>query len=198
MNTEITHIKEGNKIIIRNARVTYVGLAHATRFKNLESSKPRFQISVLLETGSKAHKDFQAALDSVGMENYKRKLAPDATCLKDGAYHKNEAYHKYHIVSMYAYEDPQLSDKGAPAVLSPSKRKIPSTETGDPEYPYAGCYCNVVGELYVTKAFERINGGVKAVQFVARGEALPTGGDSSALVAMLPTLEDLDPVDLDV
>ncbi len=129
--------------------------------------KPKFQLTALVEPGSKADKQINKAIDEIIDEMWgdrPKKLKDDRVCYRDGNEKDPvpEGYEDMMYLTMSNERRPQVVDRD----------KSPLTE--EDGKIYGGCITNVVVRLWAQdhpKWGVRINGSLEAVQYAGKGEA---------------------------
>lgn len=186
MTPKVTKLPSG-QYLATNVRVAYPDLAKAVPFKNDPKNTPRYGVTVLIPSDSEACEFLKKEINALAKEKHKLPKLPEAdSCLQDGDSKANESYHGNHVLSLYAYPNEKSADKGKPSVRNRSNTN--DVPEGDPGYPYSGCYCNVMFDLYTPSNWKKVSGGLKVVQKVADGDVIGKTVDTSAL----PSLPDED------
>jgi hypothetical protein len=185
MTPTVTKLPSG-QYLATNVRVAYPQLAKPVPFQNDPKNTPRYGITVLLPTGSEACNILQKEIQQIAKDKHKVPKLPEAdSCLQDGDGKANESYHGNHVLSLYAYPNDN-ADKGKPSVRN--RANTADVPEGDSAYPYSGCYCNVLFDLYTPAKWKKVSGGLKVVQKVADGAVIGKTVDTS----VMPSLPDED------
>ena len=185
MKPTVTKLASG-QYLATNVRLAYPELTTPKSFNNDPKNTPRYSITVLVPTGSEAHTFLQSEITQLAKDKHKLPKLPEAdSCLQDGDGKTNQAYHGSHILSLYSYPNASL-DKGKPSVRN--RANTNDVSEGSPEYPYSGCYGNVLFDLYVPAKWKKVSGGLKCVQKVADGDVIGKTTDTS----VMPSLPDED------
>lgn len=158
------------EITIKGVRASYPSVFKKKAFGGDDGDgegKPKFQLTALVEPGSKADKQISKAIDEIIDEMWgdrPKKLKDDRVCYRDGNEKDPvpEGYENMMYLTMSNERRPQVVDRD----------KSPLTE--EDGKIYGGCIVNVVARLWAQdhpKWGVRINGSLEAVQFAGKGEA---------------------------
>lgn len=164
-NSEVLHLN--------NVRLSYLQLVTPTAFQ--EGQEKKFQATALLDVSDPDHqkiiKDVKRAARDLMNRAYGKDFKPaglKGVCFGDG----NKVTDDDGNVRD-GYKDTfyvRLNSKVRPGTAN--RRGQPVVE-GDPQFPYSGAYGNVTCTLWAqnNQFGKRINGNLRAVQFVKDGEA---------------------------
>lgn len=163
------------KIKLNDVRISFPEIFEAKAFNE---GAPRFSATFLFEPGGKVNKVIDSAIDSVGLDKWKKEWpkikkqleSADKTCLHDGDLKDYDGYEGMLFLNAANKTRPTVIDRDK-TPLSESDGKI-----------YGGCYVNAVVELWAqdNQYGKRINASLKGVQFLRDGEPFgASGGDCS-------------------
>jgi hypothetical protein len=158
------------KLTLKNVRLSFPHLFQKATFSGNET---KFEATFLLHKESQA--DQIKALKTAIAEKLKTdlkgaKLAADKICLRDGDEVAYDGYAGHFSI--------KASNNKRPVVID--RDKSPLTE--DDNRIYAGCYVNVIVELWAqdNQYGKRINANLLGVQFAKDGEPFGDGGVSAS------------------
>lgn len=165
------------KLTIKNARLSFPNLWEAATVNG--EGAPKFSAAFIIPKDHPQVKEFRAAVEQVAKEKWPTKFAAvmKASSAKDrNPLHDGDAKAQYagfdgnYYVSASNAVRPKIKDRDGKTDLIPSDGR-----------PYAGCYVNVILELYAqdNKYGQHVNATLLGVQFVRDGEAFAGGGTAS-------------------
>lgn len=165
--------------MLKNVQVAWPQLHRPKSFKNDDKSPPRFSGTAFIPQDATDIIEFlQKEIAATALDKLKiKKLAPDASCLKDGNESDNEACNGFFTLGCYSYPNDNVAGKGKPTVLALDKSII--TDPDDARNPESGDYCDVLFDLYVSPQYKRVNAGLKAVQKKSTGPRIGNSVDLS-------------------
>lgn len=158
------------KIKLNNVRLSYPCLYEPKAFQG--EGEPKFSANFLFEAEGENHRIVVEALKAQAKESfnedavkkYTNLVKAGKTCLCDGSLKSFEGYEGMYYLTAKSKKRPLLIDRD---------KSITTKEDG---IFYAGCYVNVIADVYIPKSYPGIWAELKAVQFYAHGE--PIGGSS--------------------
>lgn len=164
--------------LLKDVIGAYPSLYKATTIKNIADSKPRFGITVLIpKTATKVIAEIKNSIAAVAKDKLKiSKLAEADSCFRDGDENSNENFHGHYVLSLYKYPSENAARGGAPDVVDGGKNQI---SQGASNEPLSGDIVNVLFDLYTPSKWKKVSGGLKAVQFVSKGEFIGAGSSAS-------------------
>lgn len=178
-------MSESKVIKLNNVRLSFPELFKAKAFQ--EGQTPKFSASFLIDPstkeGKKLIKMIRKEIDDLAKSNWSKGVPKSLKiCLQDGNTKDYDGYEDMMYVSSNNDTRPVLVDR----------KRNPISEQDD--VLYAGCYVNASINLWCqdNQWGKRVNAGLRAIQFVADGEAF--GG---ARVDVDEEFDDVDDDDLD-
>lgn len=151
-----------SKMMIKNVRLSFPSIFQRAVFDGQEG---KYEATVLIDKKDTKTKKIldKAIAEAIAEANIK--VASDKRCLKDGDESDYDGYEGNWSL--------KAANSKRPTVLN--RDKTPLTE--DDEVLYAGCYVNVVIDLWVqnNKFGKRVNANLYGVQFVKDGEPFGMG-----------------------
>lgn len=148
--------------MIKNVRLSFPSIFQRAVFDGQEG---KYEATVLIDKNDTKTKKIldKAIAEAIAEANIK--VASDKRCLKDGDESDYDGYEGNWSL--------KAANSKRPTVLN--RDKTPLTE--DDEVLYAGCYVNVVIDLWVqnNKFGKRVNANLYGVQFVKDGEPFGMG-----------------------
>jgi hypothetical protein len=151
-----------SKMMIKNVRLSFPSIFQRAVFDGQEG---KYEATVLIDKNDTKTKKIldKAIAEAIAEANIK--VASDKRCLKDGDESDYDGYEGNWSL--------KAANSKRPTVLN--RDKTPLTE--DDEVLYAGCYVNVVIDLWVqnNKFGKRVNANLYGVQFVKDGEPFGMG-----------------------
>jgi hypothetical protein len=182
--------KTSEKIRFNNARVAFVTLDEAKPYE--EGQLPMFTLDVLLDPSNAEHAATYAKVVAEGKrlatEEYGSDEGIKNRCFGKGDNRKragtNDVYDGYtgmRYVKLKAQAD--RAAVGGKHFGFVANRQAKVIAPGDPQWPYGGCYCNVVGTLWALSTKSKhirhgktIGGNLLTIQFVRDGDAFGGAG----------------------
>ena len=169
------------KFTLNNVRLSFPSLFQKAVFEGKET---KFEATFLINKDSQSDliSKVEKAIDSLLAEKFAGKSIPKSvkrTCLKDGDLTDTDGYSNH-----MAFKG---SNTKRPTVINRDKSPI----TEDDDILYAGCYVNVICDLWYSDhplGGKQVLGNVLGVQFVKDGEAF--GADTAASVDEFDTIDD--------
>jgi hypothetical protein len=171
-------------IRIENVRLAFPKLFEA---KPVGSGDTKyFSVALPIEPGSKNAKTLDEAINAVAEEKWKdkwktvlKKIVDDGNCgykKKPLSNSDGEVYSGFE--DMYSLNASRREDKGQPTIIDRDRSQL----TAKSGKPYAGCYCNVIVDIWAqdNQYGRKINFELKGVQFVKDGDAFGGGSVASA------------------
>lgn len=147
-----------------------------------------FMIPKGTDAGKAAKAKFDAEIERVKKANPKVKFKSKDICLKDGDTDEDaDDNYKGH----WFFAANRNEDQKAPKVLDKKKQPIKSD---DDQFPYSGCWVNVVVGVYKPKGWDKICASLEIVQF-AKNDTPFAGVNASA--DDLPEMDDDEDDNLD-
>jgi hypothetical protein len=156
------------KIKLQNVRLSFPSLFRKAVFNGEET---KFEATLLIAKDSPLVADIKKAIDAKLQSDFEgKKLPADKICFKDGDDFDYDGYAGNYSI--------KASNNKRPIVID--KDKTPLTE--DDNRIYAGCYVNVIVELWAQNNSygKRINANLLGVQFAKDGEPFGDGGVSAS------------------
>lgn len=168
------------KVKLQNVRLAFPSLFEAKTVGG--EGEPRFSAAFVIEPGTENAKALKSALDAVAKEKWKDKAAgvlkelrsKGRVCYREEPLSKDgEVYDGFE--GMHSLN---ASNKARPLILDRDKSQL----TAQDGRPYAGCYVNVVLDVWAqdNNFGKRINATLSGVQFVRDGDAFGGGRPASA------------------
>lgn len=169
------------KVKLSKVRLAFPNLFKAVAIGSDANAEPRFSAAFAIEPGSENAKALHAAVTAVAKEKWADKAAgvfkelksKGKICYKEEALSKDgEVYDGFE--DMHSLN---AGNKARPTILD--KDKSPLVEADGK--PYAGCYVNVVVDIWAQDNSwgKRINATLSGVQFHSDGEAFGGGRPAS-------------------
>lgn len=165
------------KIVLKNVRLAFPELWEAKAVDG--EGEPAFSAAFLLPKNHPQVKEFREAEETVGKEQWKDKwpqikkeiVANNRLAMKDGDTKASYAGYEGNLFV-------SSRNKTRPTVIDRDRSPL----TAKDGRPYAGCYVNVIVELWAqdNKYGKRINASLSGVQFLKDGEAFSGGRPASA------------------
>lgn len=170
---------EQERIVIRNARLSFPSLFETAKFNGEDTGKYEATLLLDKEKNKKDIKKLQNEIDTLIAEQLKTKIPAEKICLKDGDESEREEYTGYYYI--------KAATKKRPVVLDKDKSMI----VAEDDKIYSGCYVNAsIGLWAQNNQFgKRINGNLFGIQFSKDGEAF---GNTVNCVDDFDTIEDDD------
>lgn len=160
---------DSDKITLKNVRLSFPRLFEARAFQ--EGQKPRYEATFLLDPSDKEHarqiKEIKQAALKVAREKWGKDIPKNLKKNFGLADEEGLEYDGYE--GMFFFRSALPADRGRPPVVD--RRKSPIT--AEDGVIYAGCYVNATVSVWAqdNNYGKRINGTLRAVQFVKDGEA---------------------------
>lgn len=149
-------------MMIKNVRLSFPSLFERAVFDGQEG---KYEATVLIDKEDKKTKKLldKAIAEAIAEANIK--VASDKRCLKDGDDSEYDGYEGNWSL--------KAANSKRPTVLNRDKTPL----TSDDEVLYAGCYVNIVIDLWIqnNKFGKRVNANLYGVQFVKDGEPFGMG-----------------------
>lgn len=178
------------KIMLKNVRLSFPRLFEARAFQ--EGQEPRYEATFLLDPSDKAHarmiKEIEGQAEAIIAEKWGKKVPKKLP--KCFGYADEEGIEYDGYPGMFFVRTVKYGSSGRPVVVDRQRNPI----TADDGVIYAGCYVNGTVSLWTqdNQFGTRINGNLRAVQFVRDGDAF-----GAAPVDPEDEFEALDEVDED-
>lgn len=170
---------EGAKIRLKGVRLSFADLLEPRPFG--PGQPPRYGATFILDPANAAHAahiaEIKTAIKELGAKAFPDvRLAEVPLCLKDGNKKSYDGWKDMIVLTSSTDQKhpPLIVGRG----FKPGTQELRIvTSAADPEAPYSGCYVNATVTLWAqNNSFgKRINGTLKAVQFLKDGPAFAAG-----------------------
>ncbi len=171
--------EKGGQVTLLGVRASYLKLAKPEAVKGEPDGKKRYGMVALIPKdtpeGKAAKAKVDADIERIKKANLTVKFKAKDICLQDGdkAEDVPEEYKGHWFFSANRNEDQKR-----PQVLG-KKKSAGVIDVGHDQFPYSGCWVNIVVGFYKPKRFDKICASLEIVQF-AKDDTAFAGSTASA------------------